>query len=59
MWECFDDINYFKMWAVRNTDDKMFCSTIHVMTKEEAEFLVESLNELIKLKNKEITKWGE
>jgi hypothetical protein len=51
MWECFCDDCYYGMYAVRHTSDKSFSSAIHVMTKEEAEFICEKLNELQILKN--------
>lgn len=45
VWESFCDEAYFDMWAIRNTSDKSFNSAIHVNTKEEAEFLVDKLNQ--------------
>ena len=45
MWECFRDARCHPLWAVRNTDNKGFNSTIHVVTPEEAQFLVDKLNE--------------
>ena len=52
MWECFCDRSYYDKWAVRNTDDKSFHSVIHVGTPEEAEFLVERLNDCNELRSK-------
>ena len=52
MWECFCDQSYYDMWAVRHTDDKRFNSAIHVRKKEEAEFLVERLNNYNELRSK-------
>ena len=52
MWEFFCDTSYYDKWAVRNADDKSFNSAIHVGTKEEADFLVESLNGLAELQAK-------
>ena len=51
VWEYFLDIAYFDMYAVRNINDKSFNSAIHLKTKEEAQFLTDSLNELYTLKN--------
>ena len=51
-WECFRDSAYYDMWAVRNKDNKGFYHAIHVGTRDEAEFLVESLNELDRLRGK-------
>jgi hypothetical protein len=50
MWECFCDECYYGMWAVRHTERKGFDQCIHVQTKEEAEFLVNNLNDLDKLR---------
>ena len=46
-WECFCDAVYYKLWAVKPVDCGDFHQTIHVTTKEEAEFLVESLNSAV------------
>lgn len=46
-WECFSDPCYYDMWAVRRGGQPLFHRTIHVRTKEEAEFFVESLNSTI------------
>ena len=59
MWEYFLDDSYYDMWAVRNNSDKSFNSVIHVMTEDEAKFLVEKLNELQKLQGKDFEKCGE
>ena len=48
-WECFCDAVYYKLWAVKPVDCGDFNQTIHVNTKEEAEFLVESLNSAVHL----------
>ena len=48
-WECFCDIAYFDKWAVRDRNDKSFMATIHVSTKDEAEFIVEKFNKLDEL----------
>lgn len=46
LWECFRDEGYYHKWAVRDKNgDMAFMSAIHVNTKEEAEFLVERLNQ--------------
>ena len=52
MWEYFCDRSYYDMWAVRNNSDKSFTSAVHVMTENEAKFLVEKLNKLQELENK-------
>ena len=48
MWECFCDIGYFEMWAVRQIGDRSFNSQrlFHVPSKEEAEALRDLLNEM-------------
>lgn len=43
-WEIFLDESYFGKWCIRKTDELAFTDGIHVVTKEEAEFLVEQLN---------------
>lgn len=44
-WECFPDKSYYDKWAVRDSNSSCkFESSIHVGTKEEAEFLVKRLN---------------
>ena len=48
-WECFCDAVYYKLWAVKPVDCGDFHQTIHVNTKEEAEFLVERLNNSVSL----------
>ena len=50
LWECFNDPGYFDLWAVRRKDQRKFEEAIHVRTKEEAMFLVASLNELEELR---------
>ncbi len=49
-WECFCDEAYYSKWAVRNTNDKSFQASIHVGTQEEADFLVDNLNNLQQFK---------
>jgi len=47
MWEFFEDLNYYCMWAVRKVGDKDFNSRqlFHVQTKDEAIALSGTLNE--------------
>lgn len=51
MWEYFFEEFYYGLWAVRNKQHRGFNEAIHVRTKEEAEFLVEALNERDKLRS--------
>mgnify|MGYP001581956061 CR=1 FL=1 len=51
-WEYFCDSSYYDKWAVRDKADRSFHSAIHVGTKEEAEFLANSLNELLTLQDR-------
>ena len=48
-WECFCDHAYYERWAVKPFECGDFHQTIHVNTKEEAEFLVERLNSTVPL----------
>jgi hypothetical protein len=50
MWYCFYDQYHKGMWAVMHKERHGTDNCIHVQTKEEAEFLVNSLNELDELR---------
>lgn len=50
MWGCFLDRSYFDMWAIRHKHHRKLTDAIHVITQKEAQFLVQSLNELDKLR---------
>ena len=56
--ECFCDISYYDLWAVRPIGEKRWGYCYHLPTKEEAEGLKDELNkiyeELDKLKNEPI-----
>jgi hypothetical protein len=43
-WECFQDLAYYDMWAVRPLADKRFEAAFHVSSKGEAEALCAVLN---------------
>lgn len=45
-WECFRDAAYYDLWAVRPADERRWGHCFHVQTREEADGLVELLNEL-------------
>lgn len=47
-WECFCDISYYDLWAVRPEGDRDFNSQylFHVQNKDEAERLKDCLNAL-------------
>ena len=51
VWEMFLDHGYYDMYAVRISGERNFKKTIHVMTKEEAEYIRDKFNEL------EILRW--
>jgi hypothetical protein len=45
-WECFCDQRYFGMWCVRRREDNAFLDGFHVVSKAEAEHLVELLESI-------------
>lgn len=46
VWECFCDESYFGLWAVRIVGERRWGYCYHVQTKDEAEGLMNTLNEL-------------
>jgi hypothetical protein len=47
-WECFCDVSYFGLWAVRPVGENRWGYCFHVQTKEEAEGLCDLLNKQCK-----------
>lgn len=45
-WECFCDAAYFDMWAVKEKGNMCFNDVVHVNTKEEAEYIVDTFNKV-------------
>ena len=43
-WECFLDESYFHMFCVRHKKRRGFDDSIHVKTKEEAEYIRDKFN---------------
>lgn len=54
-WEYFQDDAYYGLYAVRTKENRSFTQAIHVNTVEEAIFLTNSLNELIRLQEKHLS----
>lgn len=54
-WECFRDIAYYDMWAVRHKERRGFTQAIHVNTQGEAEYLMTSLSLLDSLQKSVLT----
>ena len=46
VWECFLDSAYYDMWAIRQTGNRNFEETIHVINGKEAKHLCAWLNSL-------------
>ena len=52
-WEYFQDEAYYGLYVVRTKENRSFTQAIHVRTIEEAIFLTNNLNELLRLKELE------
>lgn len=52
-WEYIKDEAYYGLYAVRTKENRSFTQAIHVNTVEEAIFLTNSLNELLRLQERE------
>jgi hypothetical protein len=44
LWECFCDLAYYNLWAVRRKDTRKWGECFHMHSAEEAKALTELLN---------------